>query len=121
VFEWGWDNDYGGILYYKDVKNLPLQEYWHDMKFWWSHNEAKIATLLAFKLTGNEKYALWHKKIYDWSSKHFPDQEYGEWIGYLHRDGRISSTLKGNHWKGPFHLLRMQLNCWKYSESITVN
>ena len=38
----------------------PVQEYWHDMKFWWPHNEAIIATLLAFHLTGDPKYADWH-------------------------------------------------------------
>ena len=125
ILDWmldcGWDQEYGGIFYYRDVKNHPVQEYWHDMKFWWPHNEAIIATLLAFKLTKNEKYAIWHKKIHDWSYKYFPDKEFGEWYGYLHRDGRISSTLKGNHWKGPFHLPRMQLNCWKYTESICID
>jgi N-acylglucosamine 2-epimerase len=44
--------------------------------------------------------------------------EYGEWFGYLHRDGRISTPLKGNLWKGPFHLPRMQLKCWQVLEQI---
>jgi len=33
MFEWGWDQEYGGILYYRDVKWLPVQEYCQDMKF----------------------------------------------------------------------------------------
>jgi N-acylglucosamine 2-epimerase len=41
------------------------------------------------------------------------DREYGEWFGYLHRDGTVSTTLKGNGWKGPFHLPRMQWYCWR--------
>ena len=32
--------------------------------------------------------------------------EYGEWYGYLHRDGSVSTPLKGNIFKGPFHLPR---------------
>jgi len=28
------DKEYGGITYFKDAKGLPVQEYWHDMKFW---------------------------------------------------------------------------------------
>ena len=44
------------------------------------------------------------------------DAEHGEWFGYLHRDGSVSSTLKGNLWKGPFHLPRMQLVCWQLLE-----
>jgi N-acylglucosamine 2-epimerase len=109
----GWDEEYGGVLYFVDAKGLPVQEYWHDMKFWWVHNETIIATLLAYHLTGDDKYADWHTKVHDWSYRHFPDPEHGEWYGYLHRDGRISVPLKGNLWKGPFHLPRMQLACWR--------
>ncbi len=83
------------------------------MKFWWPHNEAIIATLLAWSLTGDAKYARWHEAVHDWSYAHFPDREHGEWFGYLHRDGRRSVDLKGNLWKGPFHLPRMQLECWR--------
>lgn len=114
----GWDEEYGGLLYFADVGGLPVQEYWHDMKFWWPHNEAIIATLLAFQLTGDEKYAQWHAQIHDWSHKHFVDREHGEWYGYLHRDGRISVPLKGNLWKGPFHMPRMQLVCWQILEEM---
>lgn len=112
MWERGWDQKHGGLLYFVDVHGKPVQEYWHDMKFWWPHNEAIIATLMAWRLTGDEKYAKWHQQIHDWSYKHFADSEYGEWFGYLHRDGSISSTAKGNLWKGPFHFPRMQLVCW---------
>jgi N-acylglucosamine 2-epimerase len=108
----GWDKEYGGLLYFTSVNDLPIQEYWHDMKFWWPHNEAVIATLLAYELTGSEKYLKWHQQVHQWSHKHFADPEHGEWYGYLRRDGGLSSPLKGNLWKGPFHLPRMQLQCW---------
>ena len=113
MWERGWDDEHGGILYFVDVHGGPVQEYWHDMKFWWPQNEAIIATLLAYTLTGEEKYLRWHSLIHDWAYRFFPDPEYGEWYGYLHRDGRRSSSLKGNLWKGPFHLPRMQLLCWQ--------
>jgi N-acylglucosamine 2-epimerase len=114
----GWDPEYGGILYLVDLHGGPVQEYWHDMKFWWPHNEVVIATLLAYQLTGDPKYAQWHAQVHDWSYRHFPDPEHGEWFGYLHRDGRLSVPLKGNLWKGPFHLPRMQLTCWKILEEM---
>lgn len=114
----GWDTEYGGMLYFVDLNGLPVQEYWHDMKFWWPQNETIIATLLAFHLTGDPKYAEWHTAAHDWTYSRFPDQEYGEWFGYLHRDGRISVPLKGNLWKGPFHMPRMQLVCWKLLEQM---
>jgi len=113
---WGWDEQYGGIFYFRDCKKLPATEYWHDMKFWWPHNETIIATLLAYLLTGDEKYARWHGMAHDWAHLHFADPGYGEWFGYLHRDGSLSTRLKGNFWKGPFHLPRMQWYCWKLLE-----
>ncbi len=116
-WELGWDKKYGGLFYFRDAKGLPSSEYWHDMKFWWPHNEAIIATLLAYKLTGDEKYCKWHGTVHDWAYSHFPDHEHGEWFGYLHRDGSLSSRLKGNQWKGPFHLPRMQWYCWKLLEN----
>ncbi|MEZ5324916.1 MAG: AGE family epimerase/isomerase [Verrucomicrobiales bacterium] len=113
MWERGWDKEFGGLLYFTDVYGKPVQEYWHDMKFWWPHNEAEIATLLAYQLTGHEKYADWHHQVHTYSLKTFHDPEHGEWFGYVHRDGRLSSTLKGNMWKGPFHMPRMQWYCWR--------
>jgi len=115
----GWDSEYGGLFYFTDVYGHPVQEYWHDMKFWWPHNEAIIATLLAYQVTSDSKYADWHRQVHDWSYAHFPDGEHGEWFGYLHRDGRVSTPLKGNLWKGPFHLPRMQLTCWQILEEMS--
>lgn len=118
MWERGWDKEYGGILYFRDVYNKPVQEYWQDMKFWWPQNEAIIATLLAYTITGNEKYRQWHEQIHEYAYKHFLDSEFGEWYGYLHRDGRISQTAKGNMFKGPFHLPRQEWYCFKMLENL---
>lgn len=111
MWERGWDKEHGGILYFRDVYNKPVQEYWQDMKFWWPHNEVIIATLLAYLITGNEKYAQWHKQVHDYAYSHFHDKEHCEWFGYLHRDGTIAQTAKGNLFKGPFHLPRQEWYC----------
>ena len=116
--ELGWDQQHGGVLYYRDAKGLSPTDYWHDMKFWWPHNETIIATLLAWQLTGDPRYAHWHQLAHDWAYAHFPDPLHGEWFGYLHRDGSVSTPLKGNMWKGPFHLPRMQWYCWQRLEEI---
>ncbi len=111
MWERGWDKEYGGMLYFRDVYNKPVQEYWQDMKFWWPHNETIIATLLAYLMTRNEKYASWHKMVHDYSYKYFHDKKNGEWFGYLHRDGAVAQTAKGNLFKGPFHLPRQEWYC----------
>jgi N-acylglucosamine 2-epimerase len=114
----GWDREFGGLYYFCDLKGWPVQEYWAEMKFWWPHNEAIIATLLAWQLTGDAKYAAWHRLVHDWAHRVFPDPAHGEWFGYAHRDGRISTQLKGNLWKGPFHLPRMQWYGWQLTNEL---
>jgi N-acylglucosamine 2-epimerase len=121
MWERGWDQEYGGILYYRDVFNKPVQEYWQDMKFWWPHNEAIIATLLAYVLTKNEKYAQWHKQIHEYAYEKFLDKTHGEWFGYLHRDGTIAQTAKGNLFKGPFHLPRQEWYCAQLMQEVLQN
>jgi N-acylglucosamine 2-epimerase len=111
MWEWGWDREHGGIIYYRDVLDRPATEYWHDMKFWWPQCEAIIAALRAFTLTGDERYARMFHECDEWAHAHFPDREHGEWFGYLHRDGTVSSEIKGNMFKGPFHIPRMYLEC----------
>ena len=115
ILDWmwkrGWDPEHGGLLYFTDLLGKPPQEYWHDMKFWWPHCEAIIATLLAWRLTGDPKYAAMHAQIHAWSFSHFPDPQHGEWFGWLHRDGSLSQRAKGNMFKGPFHLPRMLWFC----------
>jgi N-acylglucosamine 2-epimerase len=118
MWERGWDKEYGGILYFRDVYGKPVQEYWQDMKFWWPQNEAIIATLLAYTITGDEKYKRWHQQINGYAYTKFHDKEYGEWFGYLHRDGTVAQPAKGNLFKGPFHLPRQEWYCWKLLEEI---
>ncbi len=117
MWERGWDQQYGGLLYFCDVYGRPVQEYWHDMKFWWPHDEALIATLFAWKLTGEQRYMDWHLTLKQWAFHHFGDPEFGEWFGYLHRDGSRSSTLKGNLWKSAFHHPRALHWCWKLTRN----
>lgn len=111
MWERGWDKEYGGIFYFRDVYGKPVQEYWQDMKFWWPHNEVIIATLLAHLVTGNQKYADWHHQVHQYAYRHFHDKEHGEWYGYLHRDGTLAQPAKGNLFKGPFHLPRQEWFC----------
>ena len=117
-WDWGWDEQYGGIINFRDCKNLPSQDYAQDMKFWWPQTEAIIATLYAYKLTANERYLKMHRMISDWTYAHFPDSEYGEWYGYLHRDGSVAQPAKGNLFKGPFHIPRMMTKAYTLCQEI---
>ncbi|MBR1576003.1 MAG: AGE family epimerase/isomerase [Bacteroidales bacterium] len=106
-FEWGWDPEYGGIINFRDCKGFPCQDYSQDMKFWWPQCETVIASLYAYHLTRDEKYLDIWQQANDWMLEHFRDPDYGEWFGYLHRDGTVAQGAKGNLFKGPFHIPRM--------------
>ena len=118
-WEWGWDKQYGGIINFRDCRNLPPQDYSQDMKFWWPQTEAIIATLYAYEATGDDKYLIWHKQISEWTYAHFPDAECGEWYGYLHRDGTVAQPAKGNIFKGPFHIPRMMIKSYDLCKELT--
>ncbi len=109
----GWDETYGGLLYFVDSEGKPPTRLEWDMKLWWPHAEALYALLLAYHLSRDEKYARWFESMHEYSFARFPDPEYGGWYGYLHRDGSLSTPLKGGMWKGFFHTPRALWLCWK--------
>lgn len=120
-WDWGWDKEFGGIINFRDCKGYPQQDYSQDMKFWWPQCETIIANLYAYKLTGDEKYLERHRIISEWTYAHFPDHEYGEWYGYLHRDGSVAQPAKGNIFKGPFHVPRMMIRSYMLCNEILGN
>jgi len=116
MWERGWDQEYGGLRYFCDISGRPVQEYWHAMKFWWPHDEALIASLMAYRLTGEARYLEMHESCRTWAFGHFGDPEHGEWYGYLHQDGRVSSALKGSLWKSFFHHPRALWYCHRIAD-----
>ena len=116
IFDWaieaGWDKEYGGLLYFVDCLGKPPEAYEHDMKLWWPHNEIMISSLMLYRDTGDEKYFDWFEKTVAYCKEHFSDPEYGEWYGYLRRDGLPTQpSTKGSTFKGPFHLPRALIQC----------
>lgn len=116
IFNWaieaGWDKEYGGLLYFIDCLGKPPEAYEHDMKLWWPHNEIMISSLMLYRDTRDEKYLEWFEKTVAYCKEHFSDPEYGEWYGYLRRDGKPTEpSTKGSTFKGPFHLPRALIQC----------
>lgn len=107
AWDWGWDKEYGGMINFRDCKGFPNQDYSQDMKFWWPQCETILASLYAYLASKDEKYLAMHKLAREYAFKYFPDPEFGEWYGYLHRDGTVAQPAKGNLFKGPFHVPRM--------------
>jgi len=101
------DKKHGGIISFRDALGKPATALEWDMKLWWPQNEAIIANRMAYEIFGEEKYKAAYEEILEYALEHFADREHGEWYGYLHYDSTPSTDLKGNIFKGPFHLPRM--------------
>lgn len=107
VLDYGWDKEFGGILYFMDVKGHPPQQLEWDQKLWWVHVEALVCMAKAYQLTGNEACQKWFVKLHEYTWNRFRDQQLGgEWFGYLNRRGEVLLPLKGGKWKGCFHVPR---------------
>ena len=105
----GWDEKHGGIIAFTDVCGKPPVQLEWDMKLWWPQCETMIALSMAYILFKEDKYKEMLQKIVEYCSTYFLDHDNGEWYGYLHYDNSVSTTLKGNMFKGPFHIPRMYM------------
>ncbi len=121
LLDFGWDKQYGGIFYFKDVKGYPPQQLEWDQKLWWVHQEAILATLKGYMFTADERCWQWFEKLHDYTWEHFPDHQHGEWFGYLNRRGEVLLELKGGKWKGCFHTPRFLKEGWKTLSTINEN
>jgi len=120
TLNFGWDPKYGGIFYFMDSDGKPPQQLEWNQKLWWVHLETLIALLMGFYLTGDKSCWKWFKTVHRWTWQHFADPDYGEWFGYLDRQGKVLIPLKGGKWKGCFHLPRALLKCSQLFELISV-
>jgi N-acylglucosamine 2-epimerase len=118
TLKYGWDEKYGGIFYFLDVKGNPPQQLEWDQKLWWVHIETLISLIKAYHFTGNKECLQWFEKVHNYTWSHFADTEYPEWFGYLNRQGEVLLPLKGGKWKGCFHVPRGLYQVWKTLEKI---
>ena len=105
----GWDTKNGGMIAFNDALGYPPQQLEWDMKLWWPQCETMIAARLAYTIFKDEKYKKLYEDVVDYCEKYFVDRKDGEWYGYLHYDNTVATSLKGNIFKGPFHIPRMYM------------
>lgn len=105
----GWDDEFGGLYYFQDVEDRPMLQLESSMKLWWPHTEAIYAAIVAYTKTGDAKWLEWLEKLDRYAFATFPDGRGQEWFGYCDRRNTPTSTLKGNNYKGVFHVPRFLL------------
>jgi len=113
ILNFAWDDEYGGLYYFMDADGHPPQQLEWNQKLWWVHLESLVALAMGYRLTGREACWQWYQKMHDYTWAHFADPEYGEWFGYLDRQGQVLLNLKGGKWKGCFHVPRALYLCWQ--------
>lgn len=105
----GVDEKHGGLFAFVDADGRPPVQLEWDMKLWWPQCETIIALRMAYLIFGEARYDTLCKTFEEYCDEHFVDRENGEWYGYLHYDNTVSNTLKGNIFKGPFHIPRLYM------------
>lgn len=108
AMEAGWDEEYGGLRYLLNIDRSPAHPLEADLKLWWVQGEALYALLLLWdSFPGDPEIERWYDLLHSYTFGLYPDEHYGEWIGYRNRDGSPVFTAKANGWKGFFHLPRI--------------
>lgn len=105
-----------GIIAFCDCLGKPAKALEWDMYLWWPQCEAMIANYFAYQIFGGKEYFNDFQRIKNFAFTHFADPTHGEWYGYLHYDKTVANRLKGNLFKGPFHLPRMLILLEKLSQ-----
>ena len=105
----GIDFENGGMIAFNDALGYPPQQLEWDMKLWWPQCETMIAARLAYSIYKDEKYKKLYEDVVSYCEKYFVGRKDGEWYGYLHYDNTVATTLKGNMFKGSFHIPRMYM------------
>ncbi|XP_028744394.1 N-acylglucosamine 2-epimerase isoform X2 [Peromyscus leucopus] len=114
----GWDPEHGGLFYFQDADGFcPTQLEW-DMKLWWPHCEAMIAFLMGYSDSGDPTLLKIFNQVAEYTFCHFRDPEFGEWFGYLNREGKVALTIKGGPFKGCFHVSRCLAMCEQILEAL---
>lgn len=108
--ELGWDNEYGGIVRAIDPEGIRPWDMLTDGKIWWVHTEALYALLLAWFISKEQWCMDWFERVHEYSFRHFPVPQYGEWIQNLDRQGRKTNEIAALPVKDPFHLARALIN-----------
>lgn len=110
--ELGWDDEFGGLFLAVDAGGAR-EVGWnhHDAKIWWPHTEALYALLLAYEHTRDREFLDWYAKMHDYSFRHFPVADHGEWTQNLGRDGKPIRDTVCLPVKDPFHLPRALICC----------
>ncbi len=120
----GWDGEYGGLFQFvhKDggkprgtiaEANInehmlsELDENW-DNKLWWVHSEALYALILSYEHSQDDWFLNAYEKMHKYTFSTFPnpDNNIGEWLQIMDRQGKPVDKVVALPVKDPYHITR---------------
>ena len=116
--ELAFDKEKGGLILALDIDGKSPC-FWGKPTYkpWWVQAETLVATVYAYKHTGDEWFMDIHKQIKEFAFTHYPNG-YGEWYNWLDNDGNVGETA-ALPVKDPFHLPRALMMLTDILENIT--
>ena len=109
--EFGWDDEYGGIVHARDAEEQDPWWRFADAKLWWPHTETLYALLLGYELSQEAWCLEWFERVHNYAFSRYPVPEYGEWTQKLNRHGQKLTDTVALPVKDPFHLPRALIYC----------
>jgi N-acylglucosamine 2-epimerase len=116
--EFGWDEQYEGLVHARDAEGKTPWWRFADAKLWWPHTEALYATLLAYQISREAWCLDWFQRVHNYAFSHYPVPKFGEWTQRLDRQGRVLTDTVALPVKDPFHLPRALIYCTQVLESL---
>ncbi len=116
--EFGWDDEYGGLVHARDAAGGSPWWRFADAKLWWPHTESLYALLLAYQISGESWCLDWFERVHNFAFSHYPVPQYGEWTQRLDRQGRKFTETVALPVKDPFHLPRALIYCIEVLERL---
>ncbi|GAC1432114.1 MAG: cellobiose 2-epimerase [Chitinophagaceae bacterium] len=120
----GWDTVKGGFYdegyYFKDSAGITIIR---DSKNWWAQAEGLNTLLMMSDYFPEDTLQYYQKfeKQWQYVKTYLVDHEHGDWYsGGLDKEPDQKRGLKGNIWKGTYHVLRSFVNCIQRLEYDTI-
>jgi len=108
------DHEYGGYLTFLDRDGSLFGT---DKPVWLQGRIIWMFSRLYNRIEKRPEWLELARHGLDFLLKHCFDTD-GRAFFLVTRDGTVSHRMKGNLWKGPYHLSRMQMMCWKLLEEM---
>ncbi|MBC7919389.1 MAG: AGE family epimerase/isomerase [Rhodoferax sp.] len=97
----GWDGVHGGLVYGFDTEGQVCD----GDKYFWVQAESFAAAAVLHKRTGEQRYADWYARIWEYSWAHFVDHAHGAWFRILGPDNRKLTDEKSPAGKTDYHTM----------------